>query len=151
MIHDKIVIGGFVGALSKIAMDIFQTPIWRLKIIKHPLAHYAASLLIDVDTIHHTLLGSIVSLLSDYVYGIFWGVIFVYWIYSAGKDHLILKGLMFGAFIWYFSFGGLRSLPIVQLREVIPDNALYYFFFHLVFGLTLGFSMKMLSERKFIE
>lgn len=132
-------------------MDVFQTPIWRLMIIKHPLGHYAASILLDVNTIHHTLIGSVVSLLTDYIYGIFWGIIFVYWVYFVGKDHLILKGLIFGGFLWFFSFGGLRSLQIVQLREVISEQVLYYLFFHIVFGFTLGFSIKILSERHLIE
>jgi hypothetical protein len=151
LIHDKIVLGGLVGVLSKVAMDIFQIPIWTMKVIKHPLAHYAASLFVDLKTIHHTLLGSIISLLADYIYGIFWAVLFVYLVYLVGKRHLILKGLIFGGFLWLFSFGGLRSLPIVQLREVISDHALYYLFFHLVYGFTLGLSVKIFSERHLIE
>jgi hypothetical protein len=151
LIRDKVVIGALTGLLGKVAMDIFQIPIWYLKLIKHPLSHYAASLLIDVYTIHHTLVGAVVSLLADYIYGIFWGIVFVYWIYLVGKHQVILKGLMFGTFLWLFSFGGLRSLPIVKLREVVSDQALYFFFFHIIFGLALGFSVKIFSERHLIE
>lgn len=150
MIRDKVVFGGLVGVLSKIAMDVFQIPIWILKMIAHPLAHYAASLFMDVHALHHTLVGSVVSLLADYIYGIFWGVLFVYLIFKSGECNLIFKGLMFGAFIWLFSFGGLRSLPIVQLREVIPNQALYYLFIHIVFGFALGFFMKIFGERYWI-
>jgi len=151
MIRDKIVFGGFIGILSKIVMDIFQIPIWSLRIIKHPLGHYAASLLMDVYSIHHTLLGSVISLLADYIYAIFWGIIFVYLIYLVGKRNLIFKGLIFGGFLWLFSFGGLRSLPIVQLREVVSGNVIYYFFFHLIFGFALGFFVKIFTERHLVE
>jgi hypothetical protein len=151
LIHDKIIFGGLIGVLGKISMDIFQFPLWRLKIIKHPLAHYAASMFIDLYTMHHTLIGSVVSLLTDYIYGIFWAILFVYLISFVGKSHLILKGLIFGAFLWFFSFGGLRSLAIVQLREVISGHVLYYLFFHLVFGFALGLSVKIFSERHWIE
>lgn len=151
MIHDKVVIGGLVGLLGKVSMDIFQFPMWRMKIVKHPLAHYGASLIVDVQTIHHTLFGTVVSLLVDYIYGIFLGIVFVYFIHFTGKRHFILKGLIFGAFLWLFSYGGLRSLPMVKLREVISGQALYFLLFHLVFGLGLGASMKILSRRHWIE
>jgi hypothetical protein len=151
MIRDKVMTGGLVGLLGKIAMDIFQVLMWRLKLIKHPLAHYGASLIVNVQTVHHTLLGSVVSLLVDYIYGIFLGIVFVYFIYFTGKRHFIFKGLIFGAFVWLFSFGGLRSLPMVKLREVVSSEALYYLLFHLIFGLGLGFAMKRFSEHQWIE
>lgn len=152
MIRDKVVFGGLIGVLSKIAMDIFQIPLWKLKMIKHPLAHYAGSLFMGIDTIHHTLLGIIISFLVDYIYAIFLGISFVYLVrYIIGKQNLILKGLLFGAFIWLFSFGGLRSLPIVKLHQVIFANMPYYFLIHMVFGLALGFFTKILGERYSIE
>ncbi|TCL58632.1 hypothetical protein EDC14_104125 [Hydrogenispora ethanolica] len=151
MIRDKIVLGGLVGVFGKLAMDIFQLPMWKMKLVKHPLAHYAGSLLLDVGTIHHTLFGSAVSFMADYIYGIFLGIIFVYFVYCTGKRHLIFKGLIFGAFLWLFSFGVIRSLPIVKLREAVPGSALYQLFFHLVFGLGLGISVKLLSQRRWIE
>ena len=152
MLRDRVVFGGIVGVLSKVAMDIFQIPFWKMKILEHPLAHYAGSLFIGISTIHHTLLGTAISFLADYIYGVFLGILFIYLVhYVIGKDNLILKGLLFGAFLWLFSFGGLRSLPIVKLRQVISANMPYYFLIHMVFGLVLGFLTKIVGERYSIE
>ncbi|HEX3048855.1 MAG TPA: hypothetical protein VHY08_29165 [Bacillota bacterium] len=151
MIRDKLVFGGLVGFLSKFALDIFEIPMWMMKVIKHPLDHYGASLFLDQKTIHHTVLGLVISVLTDYVYGVFLGSLFVYLVKFTGKRNLVYKGLIFGAFLWLFSFGGLRSLPMVKLREVIPENVPYYLFLHLVFGLALGLSVKVLFKRHWVE
>ena len=133
--------------MANLAMGLFQFPLWKLGIIKHPLAHYAASMFMNPLTIHHTITGSVVGSVANYIYGAFWGIIFVYSVYFTGKRYLIIKGFIFGAFLWLISFGGLRSLPIVKLREVMPENVLYYLFFHLVFGLALGLLVKEFGER----
>jgi hypothetical protein len=151
MIRDKFVIGGLVGVLSKAAMDIFQIPMWVMKVIKHPVYHYAASLFLDSKMLHQTLPGIVTGILVDYVYSVFLGVLFVHLVKFTGMRNLIYKGFIFGAFLWLFSFGGLRSLPIVKLREVLAEQVLYYFFLHLLFGLALGLSVKILLKRHLIE
>ncbi len=151
MIRDKVVLGGFVGVLSMLAKDVFEFPLWRLKMVKHPLAHYAASLFMDPKSVHNSFIGQIISLFADLAYGLFWGIVFVYLIYLTGKGHFLLKGLMFGAFLWFFSFGVLRSLAMVTLRETVAANSLYYLLIHLIFGLALGFTMKILNQRKLID
>ncbi|MEL7565002.1 MAG: hypothetical protein AAGU27_08990 [Dehalobacterium sp.] len=147
LIQDKVVFGGLIGVLANISMNILQFPIWKLKIIKHPLSHYAASIFLEPQDLHHMMIGSIVSFLADYIYGAFLGVIFVYIIYLTGKNFLIIKGLIFGSFLWVFSFGGLGSLPIVTLQEVISADTIYYLLFHLVFGITLGILVKKYGEQ----
>lgn len=138
MVRDKILLGGIVGLLADTAMDLVQYPLWKLMIVKHPLSHYAGSLFLDVMTLHHSFLGSVVSFIADALYSIFWGIIFIYLIHWTGHGFLILKGLIFGALLWLVSFGGIRGLPMVQLREVISAQSLYYLLFHLIFGLTMG-------------
>lgn len=123
-------------------MDILQFPIWKLKIVKHPLSHYAASIFLDTQNLHHTVLGSITSFLADYIYSAFLGILFVYFIYLTGKNFIVIKGIIFGALIWLFSFGGLRSLSMVKLQEVMPADVLYYLLLHLLFGIALGIITK---------
>lgn len=149
MIHDKVVFGGLIGVLANVGMDIFQFPFWKLKIIKHPLSHYAASMFLDLQALHPTMLGSVISLLADYFYSAFLGVLFVYIIYLTGKHFLIIKGIIFGSFLWLFSFGGLRSLPIVKLQEVISVDVIYHLIFHLIFGFALGLLVKKYGEHIF--
>jgi len=147
LIQDKVVFGGFIGVLANVGMDILQFPIWKLKIVKHPLSHYASSIFLDPQTLHHSMIGSVVSFLADYIYSAFLGVLFVYLIYFTGKQFSITKGLIFGSFLWLFSFGALRSLSIVKLQEVVPLDNIYYLIFHLIFGITLGVIVKKYGEQ----
>lgn len=148
MIQDKSLLGTISGILANIIMDIPQYPLWKLKIIRHPLSHYAGSLFVDLYTLHHTWYGSVASFLADYTYSALLGIIFVYWLSvspqkksqqdKSQRRHFLLKGLLYGAFLWFGSFGVLRSLHVVKLREVVPSDALLFFFLHLLFGLVLG-------------
>lgn len=147
MIQDKLLLGATSGILANIVMDIPQYPLWKLKILRHPLSHYAGSLLLDLHALHHTWYGSVTSFLADYTYSAFLGIIFIYWIGAfqqeeANKGYFLIKGLLYGAFVWLASFGGLRSLPLVKLREVAPGDTLLFFFLHLLFGLVLGWMVQ---------
>ncbi len=143
LIRDKVIFGGIAGILAHAAMDIFQVPLWKLRLLKHPLSHYAASLFMTPEMVHHTLGGTAIGILTDYIYGALWGIVFVYFIEATGKRYFMLKGLIFGAFLWLFSFGTLRALPIVTLREVVPGQTIYYLGLHLLLGLVLGVLVKI--------
>ena len=143
MNRDKVIFGGLIGIFANVAMDVLQYPLWKMQIIRHTLSHYVASLFLDFNTLHFSWIGSVTSFIADYIYGAFLGIIFVYWVHRTGKRYLLMKGLIYGGFLWLFSFGGLRSLPVVTLREYVPSQTLYYLVFHLVFGVTLG----LLTER----
>lgn len=143
MFQDQFLLGVASGALANIVMDIPQYPLWKTHIIRHPLSHYAGSLFMDLQSLHHTWYGSVVSFLADYTYSALLGIIFIYLISAAQREdvnrgYYLTKGIFYGAFLWLISFGGLRSLAIVKLREVAPGDALIFFFLHLLFGLVLG-------------
>jgi hypothetical protein len=147
MLKDKPLFGAILGMLANIIMDIPQYPLWKLKVLMHPLSHYAASLFLDLNTLHHSWSGSVVSLFADYSYSAFLGIIFVYFLEFTGKHYFLLKGLIFGAFVWLFSFGGLRSLAIVKLRQVAPDDWWIIILIHLLFGLALGILARFFEKR----
>lgn len=146
MLRDKIIFGSLIGLLANIAMNILQYPLWGLSLVKHPLSHYAGSLFLDPKTLHHTVLGWVVSIIADLVYSALWGCIFTYYLEFTGKWYFVFKGLVFATFMWLFSFGWIRALPIVTLRETMPSQALFYLLFHLVFGLALGISARKWGE-----
>lgn len=147
MFKDKSLFGVLLGILANMIMDIPQYPLWKLKVLMHPLSHYAASLFLDVNMLHHSWRGSVVSLFADYSYSAFLGIIFVYFLEFTGKHYFLLKGLIFGAFVWLFSFGGLRSLAIVKLRQVAPDDWWIIILIHLLFGLALGILARFFEKR----
>ena len=66
------------------------------------------------------------------------GVVYMSTSLNIRANNFILKGLVFGAFMWLFSFGWIRALPIIKLREVISGQVLFFLLFHLIYGLALG-------------
>lgn len=146
MLKDKVLSGSLIGVLANAVMDIPQYPLWKYKILVHPLSHYAGSLFLDLDTLHHSWIGSVVSFLADYSYSAFLGILFVYFIEFTGKRYFLSKGLLFGIFIWFFSFGGLRSLTVVKLHQVPPGDWITIFLLHLLFGLALGMASRILER-----
>lgn len=124
--------------------QIALTPAY--KILVHPLSHYAGSLFLDLDTLHHSWIGSVVSFLADYSYSGFLGMLFVYFLHFTGKRYYLSKGIIFGIFIWLFSFGGLRSLTVVKLQRVPPGDWITIFLLHLLFGLALGMASRILER-----
>lgn len=149
--HDYTICGGIMGFLANGAMDLFQYPLWKLMVIKHPLSHYVGSMFLDTYTLHHSWIGSVVSFTSDYIYSAFLGILFLYLVLYFGSRYIILKGVLYGSFVWLFSFGGLRAFSIVKLQEVIPNDVLYYLFIHLIFGLALGLLYKIFYEHSHLE
>lgn len=147
LLKDKALLGSFVGVLANIVMDVPQYPLWKLKILEHPLSHYAGSLFLDLNTLHHSWIGSVVSFFADYSYSAFCGIVFIYFLEYTGKRYYALKGLLFGAFLWLFSFGGLRSLALVKLREVVPADFGILIGIHLLFGLAMGLIAQFIEKR----
>lgn len=143
MFQDQFLLGVVSGVVANIVMDIPEYTLWKIQLIRHPLSHYAGSLFLDQQSMHHTWHGSIVGFLADYTYSALLGIIFIYLLSAAQREDAnsgdyLRKGVFYGAFIWLFSFGGLRSLAIIKLREVALGDTLIFFFLHLLFGLVLG-------------
>jgi len=155
-LQDKTIFGMVAGVIAKFIMDIPLILLWKLKIVQHHLSHYAGSIIIDLHTLHHTWYGSVIGFLADYTYGALLGIIFIYLVTGArrvSKDQgfYLIKGLVYGAFLWLFSFGGLRSFEMVKLREITSEGALIYFPLHLLFGLALGWVVQRYERQLFLD
>ncbi len=151
MLRDRLLFGALAGLVANQIMDLFEYPLWKLKAIKYMLGHYAASIFLSAETPHHTQIGAVVSFLADNIYSTSLGVLFLFLLSVTGERFILAKGFIYGLFLWFFSYGVLRSLSVVQLREV-PANSweiVLYLLLHLVYGLALGwFTQKYGPEEK---
>jgi len=147
MLRDKVILGAVAGVLADLVMEIPELILWKQAILSHPLFHYLASLLMPMEA-HHSFLGVIMGFVGTKVYGAFLGVVFIYFLTFTGRRFFLTKGLLYGAFLWLFSYGGLASLPIVKLSVYprMPLENLFFFFLHLLFGLSLGYFIKTLAR-----
>lgn len=144
MFQDKVISGSISGILAKIFADIIEFPLWKLGVIKHPLSHYAQS--IFIKPVHQIFYGSWIGFLADYIYSVFLGIIFFYFLQLSGKRYHLIKGILYGAFLWLMSYGWIRSLPVVKFRTVISQDVIPQFFLHLVYGLALGWMVYWLER-----
>lgn len=140
LIRDKLIFGALAGVVADLALNIPEFILWRLKLLPHPLFHYAGSLFMSVDMLHNAYLGEWMGFLASKVYGAFLGVVFIYLLVFTGRRYFITKGVIYGAFIWLVSYCGLAALPVVKLsvHPRTPLEVFIFFFLHLLFGLVLG-------------
>ena len=144
MLRDRLLFGALAGVVANFIMDLLEFPLWKLDAIQYTLGHYAASLFMGAETTHHTLIGSVASFLADNIYSAVLGVIFLYLLLSTGQRFLLVKGLIYGAFLWLFSYGGMRSLSVVQLRNVPTESwdIIIQFLLHRVWSRLGWFTQK---------
>ena len=120
MLQDKLIFGALAGVVADLVMSIPELALWKLKILPHPLFHYAASLFLAPDNLHRSYLGELVGFIASKVYGAFLGVVFIYLLVYTGRRYFLSKGLIYGAFLWLVSYCGLATLPVVKLDAVHP-------------------------------
>jgi len=140
MFQDKLIFGALSGVAANVIMKIPQYILWKLKMIRHPLSHYAASLFSTSEAVHSLRLGTLIGIIACTVYCAFLGIVFVYLLHYTGKRFFIAKGLIYGAFLWVFSYGGLCSSSLVKLSQLpkLPEEIILFLLLHLVFGIALG-------------
>ncbi|HHT49829.1 MAG TPA: hypothetical protein GXZ98_11125 [Firmicutes bacterium] len=149
MLRDKVLLGALAGIFANFVMEIPELILWKMKILSHPLFHYLGSLFMPVETSHHIYLGEVMGFVGTKVYGAFLGVVFIIFLTYSGYRFVLSKGLLYGAFLWLFSYGGLASIPIVKLSTTYPRmplENLLFFLLHLLFGFTLGLFIKVCAD-----
>ncbi|HBL35343.1 MAG TPA: hypothetical protein DDZ55_00880 [Firmicutes bacterium] len=154
MLRDKLLFGAFAGVFAGLVMDLPEYILWELNILNHPLSHYAASLFVEHSVLHSNKLGLVLALVVSVVYSAFLGIIFIYLLNLMNKRFVLAKGLLYGAFIWLFSYGILSSLPLVKLSvySKTPLEILLFFLLHLLYGFCLGlFTRKFGSKLEIVD
>ncbi|NLY90339.1 MAG: hypothetical protein GX081_01855 [Firmicutes bacterium] len=148
MLRDKVLLGALAGAFANFVMEISELILWKRNILPHPLFHYLASLLMPMEASHHHYLGQVMGFLGTKVYGAFLGVIFIFLLTYTGYRFFWAKGLLYGAFLWLFSYGVLASLPIVKLSAYprMPLVTLLFLLLHLLFGFALGLFIQVVAR-----
>lgn len=144
MLRDKMLRGAVCGVLGNLGKNIVEFFFWKVQWLKHPLSHYAASVFADPN--HAQFFGSGLGFVMDYIYGAFLGVILIALIPEGQERFVPIKGLLFGAFIWLFSYSGIRALPMIRLRLAGELDAFLELLVHLIFGLGLGLALERVSR-----
>lgn len=150
MLRDNLIFGALAGVVADLVMGLPEFILWKLKILPHPLFHYAGSLFLALEKLHGNYLGELMGFIASKVYGAFLGVVFTYLLVYTGRRYFLTKGLIYGAFLWLASYCGLATLPIVKLSAHLrtPLEALLFFFLHLLFGLALGVMARSLDRQE---
>jgi len=144
MLQDKTIRGAVCGIFGNLLKNIVEFLFWDVHWLKHPLSHFAASIFVEPN--HDMFFGSGLGFLMDYLYGAFLGVVFIFLISRVEEQYIQIKGLLYGSFVWFFSYSGIRALPVVKLRGAGEIDAFLEFLVHLVFGLGIGLTIQILNR-----
>ena len=91
-------------------------------------------------------LAVIVSLIGHIIIDCFWGILYAFLVKTTGSRFYVLKGVVFGAFLWFFvRVIGTKILELPEFTGTNPATALIFIVGAVIFGLTLAFTLKFLD------
>ena len=141
LLKDKLIFGSFIGLVAGLLKDLLTLIFYQLKILDGLFCHFAGGMFfrfsaLDLTSPEWPLL--VIGYLGDLTLSGILGVIFVYLVKTTGPRYIILKGIFYGAAVWFAIFGGVLALGISKVQEKQPVHTLIMFFVHLLFGYVLG-------------
>ena len=131
---------GLAGSLVK---NLVAFILEQLKLIDCVFCEMAGGLFLGNPVYQGSrFLATLIGYLADSTLSIILGVSFVYFIEGTGNRFLVIKGVSFGAVVWFLIFGGVMSFGVSPVRETHPVHILLLFLLHLIFGLSLGLTVE---------
>lgn len=132
MLKDSFLLGALSGIVGNIFKEILAWSCYLLGIIPYTVTHMVASAFHKGNI--NSPLSIFIGFIIDYIVASFWGIVLLFLLKKVGQDFAILKGVLFGSFLYAFFYG---SFLVFGLTQVSAPNALtnlIIFFPHLLFG-----------------
>lgn len=89
----------------------------------------------------------LVGIISHTIVGTIFGVIFAYIILITSSRYNLIKGLGFGAVLWFLlsGFGTIFRLPL--FKNIPPGDAISTFVGALIYGILTAYGLMLLDKR----
>ena len=141
---DRLIAGGLAGLAAGITQNIYGVFVKGLGITDRAFSDFAA--VVVMHTIQPSLVAGIVGFISHLIVGVMFGVIFAYIILLTSSRYFLLKGLGYGAVLWFLlmGFGTIFDLPLFS--NIPPVPALTTFIGALIYGFAVAYSLKLIDK-----
>lgn len=144
---DRFTRGFTAGVLAGII-----TSVWNL--LSYHLLHMSNLRFLDFAAVFifgntaMTIWEMLLSLVGTIIFFGFLGSVFIYLITLITSENLIFKSFLFGIAVWFVSYAISILFKLPELEKVTFLTALSNFFGSSIYGICLGFSLKILDKYK---
>ena len=142
---DRLVAGGLAGAIAGLLQYGYGVAALKLGLTDRIFGQFSD--IVFGGRVYSGVLGTVISILTHLAVTITLGVIFAYVIQKTSSRYYLLKSAGYGLLLWFFlsGFGTILRLP---LFEHIPEQpALVVLGGSLLFGLVLGYTLKLIDGK----
>ncbi|MDW7673257.1 MAG: hypothetical protein SCK28_01850 [Bacillota bacterium] len=144
MFKDKILAGAVIGLAADAVKLIVNYAAFQLGYTQVVFWQLIAALLLPREDIFKPL-GILIGAVADITIAMFLGVVFIYYLYAVGRDHLWFKAVGFGMLVWVSLFGVLLGQLVSNKVPPDPLGILTTIVAHFSFGLSLAVFTKLLA------
>ena len=145
MLKGKFILGMLIGLLADAVMPTFNYIAFKLNLTPIVFWQNIAALFFEKKDLFNAV-SILAGGLFDLTVTMFLGIIFIYYINFVGKEHLWIKGIIFGMMAMVILFG----LILTQLvKDTIPPEPLVVLltiFAHFIYGLSLVAFTRLLAR-----
>ncbi|WP_407311962.1 DUF6789 family protein [Desulfosporosinus sp. SB140] len=144
-IKDSIVLGLIGGLAGTIVMDLSNFFLWRTNKTEGLYGHLAGSMIMRSFRTNQTknfLLGQILHTFT----GATLGIPFVYLLKKTGKDHHLIKGMIFGGLSWGILYDFGQKIGFFYGKAHLTKSHYSSLFNNFLFGITTAHTVYSLAD-----
>lgn len=144
-IKDSIVLGLIGGLAGTIVMGLSNTFLWRTKKTEALYGHLSGSMIMRGFRTNQTknfILGQIIHTFTGGILGI----PFVYLLKKTGKDHHLIKGVLFGGLSWGILYDFGQKMGLFYNKIHLTKTHYSALFNNLLFGITMAHTVYSLAD-----
>ena len=145
MKSDRLIAGAISGISASAAQNIYGQVVKGLGITDRAFLDFAEVALLSKT--FGGFWGIVIGILSDLVFGMILGVLFVFLLQITSSNYLYLKGLGFSISIWFFSLAIGTMFNFTKFTVTPPVAALVMFVGALLWGAVVAFTTKILVRK----
>ncbi len=142
---DRLIAGGFAGAVAGLIQNLYGNLVKFLGVSDRAFADFA--LVMITFKPYSGFAAFLVGIISHTIVGTIFGVIFAYIILITSSRYNLIKGLGFGAVLWFLlsGFGTIFRLPL--FKNIPPGDAISTFVGALIYGILTAYGLMLLDKR----
>ncbi len=142
---DRLVAGGLAGIIGAIVQNIYGFAVKGLRLTDRTFADFAE--VIVTFKSFEGIIAFIVGLIAHLIVGLIFGIIFAYVIAATSSRYYLIKGVAYGAVLWFLllGFGTIFKLPL--FKEIPPNAALFTLVGAVLYGLVTAYSLRLLDAK----
>lgn len=144
-LKDRLVAGGLAGIIAGLIQYAYGLITEAIGFSDRSFGQFSEIVL--SSRVYTGVLGFVMGLLSHIAVAIMFGVLFAYLIEKSSSRYYLIKGAGYGLVLWFLlsGFGTVAKLPLFE--DIPPLPALDILIGSILYGVILGYSLKIIDRK----